>query len=245
MIHQPGRETCPVDLHYPEPDPVGLDLSAIVGRGRRIRHRQRLAQAVAAVAACAAVVSLAVGLRGARFDWFPSHSRAVDGQGAAPADPFVAENPPVNGELTLLSTWPRGWTTVAWATRQGDVCWATYDHGTALAADDNCWSPAEVPGPGSDRFGPLLPTTALFPVAQVAEFGLVTPHATRVTVTFFGHPFSAGVVRVPTGGGRDIGVYMIWLRVPASASGYGSADVGGAVGYDQSGQIVARHGPGM
>jgi hypothetical protein len=45
---------------------------------------------------------------------------------AAPIDAQVAEDPPANGKLTLISSWPRRWTTVAWATRRGDVCWATF-----------------------------------------------------------------------------------------------------------------------
>jgi hypothetical protein len=64
-----------------------------------------------------------------------------------------------------------------------------------------------------------------------------------VTLTFFGHSFSAAVVPVPLGKGRTVGVYLIWLRVPSSASGYGSGDVDGATGYDAAGRIVARHGP--
>ena len=62
-------------------------------------------------------------------------------------------------------------------------------------------------------------------------------------MTFFGRRFSAGVVPVPMGGGKTIGVYMIWLGVPASANGYGIGDVGGVVATDRTGHIVARHGP--
>ena len=90
-----------------------------------------------------------------------------------------------------------------------------------------------------------MPTAAPYPVRRVAAFGLVTPRAARVIVTFFGRRFSAGVVPVPMSGGKTIGVYMIWLAVPASASGYGSGDVGGAIAYDRAGHIVARHGPGL
>jgi hypothetical protein len=243
VTQKPNRETCPIDLRFPEPGAVDLDLSSIVGRGRRIRRRQRLGKAVAAVAACAAVASIFAGLRGATSGWFPSHSQPPVSRAVAPTDPFVAVNPPVNGELTLLSAWPAGWTTVAWATRQGDVCWATYATAAGRDEGNGCWSRPDIPGQGSQGFSPLLPTDAQFPVSRVPEFGLVTPLATRVTVTFFGHPFSAGVVQVPMSGGKTIGVYMIWLGVPASASGYGSADVGGAIAYDRAGRIVARHGP--
>jgi hypothetical protein len=90
-----------------------------------------------------------------------------------------------------------------------------------------------------------MPTAELYPGHRVAAFGLVTPRATRVTVTFSGRRFSAGVVPVPMATGKTAGVYMIWLAVPASANGYGSGDVGGAVAYDRAGHIVARHGPGL
>jgi hypothetical protein len=53
------------------------------------------------------------------------------------------------------------------------------------------------------------------------------------------------VVPVPMSGGKTIGVYLIWLAVPASANGYGSGDVGGAVAYDRAAQVVAWHGPGL
>jgi hypothetical protein len=157
----------------------------------------------------------------------------------------VALSPPVNEKLTLLSSWPGGWTTVAWATRHGDVCWATYAPAGPGDKSHGCWSPADIPGQGGNGFSPLLPTAVVFPVNLVPEFGLVTPRATRVVVTFFGHPFRAGVVQVPMSGGKTIGVYMIWLHVPASAHSYGSGDVGGVIAYDRAGRIVARHGPGM
>ena len=79
---QPARETCPVDLHYPEPAATDLDLPAIVGRGRRIRRRQRLGKAAAAAAACVAIASIAVGLRGTTVGWFPGHSAAPAGRAA-------------------------------------------------------------------------------------------------------------------------------------------------------------------
>lgn len=242
---QPARETCPVDLHYPEPAAADLDLPAIIGQGRRIRRRQRLGKAAAAIVACVAAASIAVGLRGATFTWFPGHAQAPAGRAGTPVDSLIALHPPVGGKLTLLSNRPAGWTTVAWAARDGQVCWVTYPTAHRGVSDHNCWQPAEVPG--REGFGPLMPTAALFPVRRVAvpAFGLVTPRAARVTVSFFGRRFSAGVVPVPMSGGKTIGVYMIWLAVPASAQGYGSGDVGGAIGYDRAGHVVARHGPGL
>ena len=241
---QPARETCPVDLHYPEPAAADLDLPAIVGRGRRIRRRQRIGKAAAAVVACVAVASIAVGLRGTTFTWFRGHSVSPAGRAVTPIDSFIAVHPPVGGKLTLLSNRPAGWTSVAWATRDGQVCWVSYPtHGGV--SEQSCWQPDDVPGRGRAAFGTLMPSAALYPGDRVAEFGLVTPRAARVTVTFSGRPFSAGVVPVPMAGGKTAGVYMIWLVVPASASGYGSGDIGGAVAYDRAGHVVARHGPGL
>jgi hypothetical protein len=80
-------------------------------------------------------------------------------------------------------------------------------------------------------------------VSQVAEFGLVTSRASRVTVTFNGRPVRAGVVQVPMSGGKTVGVYVIWFSLPAGASSYGSGNVDGAIAYDRAGRIVARHGP--
>jgi hypothetical protein len=244
---QPARETCPVDLHYPEPAAADLDLSAIIGRGRRIRRKRRLGKAAAAAAACVAVASVAVGLRGTTFNWFPGRSVSPASRAVTPVDSFIAIHPPVGGRLTLLSHRPGGWTTVAWAARDGQVCWATYASAPGGVSDENCWQPTDVPGRGHEGFGPLMPTAGLFPVrrAAVPEFGLVTPAAARVTVTFFGRRFSAGVVPVPMAAGKTIGVYMIWLAVPASANGYGSGDIGGAVAYNRAGHIVALHGPGL
>ncbi len=65
-----------------------------------------------------------------------------------------------------------------------------------------------------------------------------------MTVTFFGHDFTAGVVRLPVGGGRVTGIYLVWLRLPGNVA-YGSSDVSGAIAYDAAGHVVARHGPGM
>ena len=93
---------------------------------------------------------------------------------------------------------------------------------------------------------PLFSTLPISDLAGQADsglvpaFGLVTPQATRVTLTFFGHRFSAAVVPVPLGKGKTVGVYLIWLRVPPSASGYGSSDVNGATGYDAAGRITWR-----
>ncbi|HET7246103.1 MAG TPA: hypothetical protein VFJ07_14825 [Streptosporangiaceae bacterium] len=242
---QPARETCPVDLHYPEPEAADLDLPAIVGRGRRIRRGQRLGKAAAAIVTCVALASIAVGLRGTTFTWFPGRSQAPAGRAVTPIDSIIAIHPPVGGKLTLLSNRPTGWSTVAWATRDGQVCWLTYHTVAGGGEQDECWARTDIPGRGSSDFGPLMPTTELYPVRRVAEFGLVTPRAARVTVTFFGRRFSAGVVPVPMGGGKTAGVYMIWLAVPASASGSGGSDVGGAVAYDHAGHVVARHGPGL
>ena len=114
---QPDR-ACPVDLHYPDPQPPNLDMAAIIGRGRRIRHRRRLTQLGAVLTACVAVGSVIVGARGFTVRMFPSQSGPAAAPSAAPIDAQVAEDPPANGKLTLISSWPGHWTTVAWATRR-------------------------------------------------------------------------------------------------------------------------------
>ena len=254
MTPLPADRTCPVDLDFAEPHPAQLDLDVIVRRGTAIRRRRRIAGAGAALVACAAAASIVVGVRGASFRWFPPSppARPAPALPAKPIDAQVAENPPVTGKLTLLSSFPPHWTTVAWATRRGDVCWASYRTPMDGATEDfDCpWSGADVPGPGRQGLSiPLVsPVTASDLPDQagserVPAFGLVTSRATRVTLTFFGRSFSAAVVPVPLGKGQTVGVYLVWLRVPASASGFGSSDFSGATAYDATGRIVARHGP--
>jgi hypothetical protein len=245
MTERPVLGACPVDLHYPEPGEVSLNLASIVAHGRQIRRRRRLTRALGMVAACAAVVSLAAGLRGATLDWFSSRPASPSGPAARPIDAFVALHPPAYGQLTLLSHWPAGWTSVAWATGRGEVCWATYSLADAGDEGSNCWSPPDIPGQGTGGFSPLLPTVAPMAAGQVAEFGLVTSRASRVTVTFNGHPFRAGVVQVPMSGGKTIGVYMIWFSLPAGDTSYGSGNVGGAIAYDRAGRVIATHGPSL
>ena len=123
MTQWPGGRECPVDLHYAEPQPRQLDVGLIIGRGKRIRRRRRaLAGATAGLVACAAIASVITGIRGFMVSFFPrASSPAASGQ-EVPIDALVAGDPPWNGELTLVSTWPRHWTTVAWATRSGAVC---------------------------------------------------------------------------------------------------------------------------
>jgi hypothetical protein len=244
---QRGGE-CPLDLKYAEPAPVALDLAAIVGRGRVIGRWRRAAQAVAAVAACAALASIGIGLDQASFTWFPASTAAPSGPAALPIDASVALNPPVGGKLTLVSSWPAHWTTVAWGTRTGQVCWASY----RTPALEGTWGSecqgGALPGEGGKGLSGLQP--GIEPLAPsdgpIPEIGLVTPRATRVTVTFFGRVYSAGVVPVPMAGGKTVGVYLVWMRMPAGAHGsYTSVDFGGEVAYDQAGHVVARQGPGM
>jgi hypothetical protein len=89
---QPGR-ACPVDLHYPDPQPPSLDLAAVIGRGRRIRHRRRLTLLGAVLAACVAVGSVIADVRGFTVSVFPSQSGPAAAPGAAPIDAQVAEDP--------------------------------------------------------------------------------------------------------------------------------------------------------
>lgn len=255
MSHRPEGLSddlgCPVDLDYPDPDPVRLAVAPIIARGQRVRRRRRLAAAGLAAAACAAAISIIAGVRDGRLEWFPPPAPAAAPAEvpAAPIDALVAARPPVTGTLTLLARRPAGWTTVAWATRDGSVCWASYrtpQQGTS--ADYQCpgWPASQVPAAGSSEMSPLLPGGAGLPGGTfVPEAGLVTPRAVRVQVRFAGREFSATVVPVPLGRGKTVGVYVIWLRLPPGTSSYGSFDTGPAAAYDAAGHIIAQHGRGM
>jgi hypothetical protein len=240
---------CPVDLDYPEPGLRFLDLGSIRTRSQQIRRRRVLARAGAALVAITAIAGTLVGARGYTLSLFPSPAAGPPvGRPAVPIDALVASDPPANGQLTLLSTWPRHWTTVAWTTRGGAVCWAMYRTPMQGGTDDfECpaWSPADVPGEGARGLSPLLPSIS--PVAAdgrlVPEIGLATPRADRVTVTFTGKDFTANVVPVPLGGGKTIGVFIVWIRLPAGLSSYGSSQFTREIAYGRAGGIVARHGP--
>lgn len=106
------------------------------------------------------------------------------------------------------------------------------------------WPPADVPGEGARGLSPLFP--GIFPATPderlVPELGLITPRASRVTVTFFGKEFSANVVPVPLRGGRDVGVFIAWIRLPPHGSSYGSSNFTREIAYSRNGRVVARHG---
>jgi hypothetical protein len=240
---QHGR-ACPVDLHYPDPQPPNLDMAAIIGRGRRIRHRRRLTQLGAVLAAFVAVGSVIVGARGFTVRMFPSQSGLAAAPSAAPIDAQVAENPPANGKLTLISSWPGHWTTVAWATRRAEVCWATFrtpSQGATEHVECPAWSGSAVPGSGGVAFSALVPDVALassVPGTAWPVLGLTNPQAVRVVLTAFGKDVSANVVPVPISAGKTVGVFLAWIRAPGNS--FSSSDVTSEVAYDQSGHIIAH-----
>jgi len=240
---QPGR-ALPVDLHYPDPQPPDLDLAAIIGQGRRIRHRRRLSQLGAVLAACVAVGSVIAGARGFAISMFPTPSGPAAAPSAAPIDAQVAEDPPANGKLTLISSWPRHWTTVAWATRRGEVCLATFRtpmQGATENVECPAWLRSEVPGSGGIAFSPLVPDVALassVPGTAWPVLGLTDPRAVRVVLTAFGTEVSANVVPVPLSAGKTVGVFLAWIRAPGHS--FSGTDVTNEVAYDQSGHIIAN-----
>ena len=240
---QPGR-ACPVDLRYPDPRPPDLDLAAIIGRGRRIRHRRRLTRLGAVLAACVAVGSVIVGARGFTVRMFPSQSGPAAAPSAAPIDAQVAEDPPANGKLTLISSWPGHWTTVAWATRGGEVCWATFrtpSQGATEHVECPAWPRAEVPGSGGAAFSALVPDVALAssgPGNAWPVLGLASPQAVRVVLTAFGKDVSAAIVPVPVSPGKTVGVFVAWIRAPGNS--FSSADVTSEAAFDQSGHVISH-----
>ena len=240
---QPGR-ACPVDLHYPDPQPPNLDLAAITGRGRRIRHRRRLTWLGAVLAACVAAGSVITGARGFSISLLPSQSGPATAPSAAPVDAQVAEDPPANGKLTLISSWPGHWTTVAWATRDGEVCWATFrspSQGASQSVGCPAWPRSQVPGSGGAAFSALVPDVALassVPGNTWPVLGLTSPQAVRVVLAAFGKDVSANVVPVPVSAGKAVGVFLAWITVPGNT--FSSTDVTSEVAYDQSGRIIAH-----
>jgi hypothetical protein len=249
MSPLPPHETCPVDLHYADPELTMLNVGRIVTRGRRIRRRRLAANLASGIAACAAALSVIVGARSV----LNAPGPAAPGQGRSvpvPVDALIATNPPANGRLTLVSTLPRHWTTVAWVTHGSAVCFATFRvpaAGTQGDVECPAWGPADLPVTGRSGLSPLLPSIEPITSASgrtiVPEFGLATPRAARVVVTFFGRNFSARVVQLPLPGGKTVGLYLAWITLPANVASYGSADVSRMIGYDASGHVVATHGP--
>jgi hypothetical protein len=245
----PPGGACPVDLHYADPQLRMLDLGRIVTRGRRLRRRRLAAHLAAGIIACAAAVSVAIGARSVLTAAGPAAPGRV-AQPPVPVDALIATSPPANGKLTLVSTWPQHWITVAWATRGSSVCFAIYRVPAAgTQADVECpaWGPADIPAGGTSGLSPLLPGIEPIAAARgrtiVPEFGLVTTRAVRVVVTFFGRNVSAKVAPVPLPGGKAVGLYLAWVTLPAHNTSYGSADLSRVIGYDASGHVVARHGP--
>jgi hypothetical protein len=240
---QPGR-ACPVNLNYPDPQPPSLDLAAVIGAGRRIRRRRRLGRLGAVLAACAAAGSVIAGARGFAVSVSPSQSGPAAAPSAAPIDAQVAEDPPANGELTLISGWPRRWTTVAWATRRGEVCWATFRtplQGASEGVECPAWPQPEVPGSGGVAFSALVPDVALASSAPGNAWpvlGLTSPQAVRVVLTAFGKNVSADVVPLPVSAGQTVGVFVAWIRAPGN--GFSSTDVTSEAAYDKSGRIIAH-----
>jgi hypothetical protein len=248
MSQLPAGQECPVNLDYPEPELKLLDVGPILARGRRIRRRRVLAQAAAGLVACAAITGAIAGARGYTIG-LPGHAAAGPpaSRPVVPIDALVASDPPADGQLTLISTWPRHWTTVAWATRRGEVCWATYRvpmGGGTEEFECPAWSPTDVPGEGARGLSPLFP--AIMPFAPDGRlepvYGLTTPRADRVTLTFLGKHFSSNVVPVPLPGGKTVGVVIVWIRLPPGQDSYDSNQLTREIAYGPGGRVVARHG---
>jgi hypothetical protein len=84
-----ANATCPVDLGYPDGEPVGLDVGAIMTRGARIRRRRLLTRVAAATVAAVAVPAIAFLAVGPR----------ITGQESAPARHSGAIGRPMSGVI--------------------------------------------------------------------------------------------------------------------------------------------------
>jgi len=258
-MSMPADASCPVDLHYAEPEPVRLDLTAILAGGRRLRRQRRLARAAAVVVACA-IIAGAVPLARVVSSGLttPAHPGALarPGPGVSQIDGMLAVYPPVGGRATVLSQWPGHWTGYAWAIRNGDVCWA-FVPAPAQTGSGQEYCPATGSGfmagsgslqlsvSGVDPYGqPVYRTPGRSGLSYYPVAGLVPARASRVVLTIYGRTFPAAVARVPLPGRRGIGAFLAWIHPPAGAGvhGLGGSFVTREVAYDAGGHVVARHG---
>jgi hypothetical protein len=247
----PDRPTFPLDLHYQDPHPVGLDLDAIRRDGGRIRTRRRIAGTAAAAALGVGIAAGVVALRP------PSAAPApATGLDLKPIAKFLAQNPPV-GEPVVLGTWPAHWTTVAWATADDRFCTGAFripaagtlvdtqctgiegDFTADFKVDASVGMPLGMMAPAETGQTTSRPGTSrsLEPFVGVARADVA-----RVDVTLYGQTFTADTVPLTTRDGTGIRAFQIWFAL-LPEGGYSSSDIQGVVAYDRDGAVVNRQTP--
>lgn len=244
------RPTFPLDLHYQDPHPAGLDLDAIRRDGGRIRARRRIAGTAAAAALGVGIAAGVVALRPAS-----SAPAPATGPDLKPIAKFLAQNPPV-GEPAVLGTWPAHWTTVGWATADGRLCTAAFripaagtltdtqcttiqgDLTADFKVDASVGMPLGMMAPAEEGQTMDRPTAS----GSLRPFvGVALADVARIEVTLGGRTFSADTVPVATGDGSGVRAFQIWFDLPAG--GFSDSDIQGVVAYDRHGAVVNRQSP--
>jgi hypothetical protein len=147
---EPDDRSLLVDLHFPDPRILSVDIDSIVRRGMRMRHNRRM---LARAGAAAAIVVL--GVSGAYLMPGPSPSKArVAGTASVPAPASSSrfettsvyrDHPPTGGRITVIGTMPYpevGFTMslLAWPSG-GQLCSGTADLASATDNSITCADP--------------------------------------------------------------------------------------------------------
>jgi hypothetical protein len=243
------NQTCPVRLDYPDEQPVSLDVTAIRTAGTRVRRRRRLAATATAGILTLAVAAGATILRPSSDATDPAAGKGPYPQLAG----FLATNPPLQDPV-VVDTWPAHWTTVAWATADGQFCYAAFRSPKAgtfpmsgcqgidgdLEADFKVNATVGMPLPAMEpmesgrTFGRPGGAPTLHPFV-----GVVRGQVAQVVVTVHDQKFTAAVTPLTTLRGTAIGIFQVWI---ATGNGWNSTDIQNVVAYDKHGAVVAWQG---
>lgn len=242
----PDDRSLPVDLHFPDPRILSVDIDSIVRRGTRMRRNRRML-----AGAGAAAVIVVLGVSGAYLVPGPSPSAAsVTGTASvsAPASSsrfettsVYRDHPPTGGRITVIGTMPNPeadftMSLLAWPSG-GQLCSGTAD---LTSATDNSIACADPPSELSSG-GPAV--AAPHVVAHVTDLegsqvviGFAAGDVTRVSLKIHGQEYSAKVV--PLSGAPSTGAYLVWVSPRNGA--VTDHDFAQITGYDSRGEIVAR-----
>ncbi|MFL6115225.1 MAG: hypothetical protein ACJ786_28335 [Catenulispora sp.] len=243
------NQACPLDLDYEDTLPVGLSVAAIEREGVRIRRRRRVG---ATAAALAVGLGIATGVATLRPSIPASPAAGTDLKAISQ---ILAQNPPMATPV-VISTWPSHWTTVGWATANGQYCSASFRTPAAgTFPQSRCESndgDLGADGHVGDTVGMPLPAMAPMEDKQTynrpgkapnlhAFIGVTRAGVARVEMTAYGQSFTADTIQVTAANGTQIGIYQIWFATPTGA--WNSTDIQAVVAYDAHGIALTRQGP--
>lgn len=233
-----ASDECPIDLHYPDEQPVLLDIEAMTRQGKRMRW-QRKTVVIGMTTAAIGVLSLAI--------WaFPASTArppvTADAANAISATDTGKTNPP-SGQVVVLAQpnpdeRPAGQSIVAWTTHGNQICFGSIDiadptNGPLLScepAPNGLMSDglALLPDKPTFRAGPSV-------AGHILAVGFVRGAASTVSVTMSGSTTTGTVVALGVG---TAGGYALWLPTTANSPGSWSA-ISKVVAEDSSGHVVA------